>query len=191
MQEPEQPVTTEPLPVTVVVSRRPAPGAEQELLEWAAGISAAAAHFPGHLGAQVYPPMAPDREDVVIAFSFADAAALSVWEHSDERRSWIERARGVTVGTQTAHALSGFEGIFAPVTQATVTPPPRWKSAVVIALALYPASLVINWLVVPLVGSWNLFLRVLVTTALIVPFMVWLGVPWISARLRRWLRPSS
>jgi antibiotic biosynthesis monooxygenase (ABM) superfamily enzyme len=191
MQDAETPETSTPLPVTVVVSRRPAEGAEARLLGWAAGITAAAERFPGHLGAQIYPPTPPDREDVVIAFSFADAGALSVWERSPERLAWIERARPFTVGQQTAHAVSGFEGIFAPTIGATTTPPPRWKTAVVIALALYPASLLLNWLLVPHIASWNLFVRVLITTALIVPFMVWAGVPWITARLRRWLRPAA
>jgi antibiotic biosynthesis monooxygenase (ABM) superfamily enzyme len=190
MPHPDPSTTAEPLPVTVVVSRRPVEGAEHALLDWAEGITAAAAAFPGHLGAQVFPPVAPDRDDLVIAFSFADAESLSAWEHSSERSAWIDRARPLTAGSQTAHAVSGFEGIFAPVAQATASPPPRWKTAVVIALALYPASLLLNWLLVPSMGSWNLFVRVLVTTALIVPFMVWLGVPWISARLHRWLRPS-
>ncbi len=169
-----------PLPVTVVVSRRPVPGASTELLQWARGISHAASQFPGHLGAQIYEPAPPGCEDLVIAFSFANAADLSGWENSDERRSWIDRAREITVGTQTAHGLSGFEGIFAPVARAS-TAPPRWKTAAVIAMALYPASLLINWLLVPHLGSWNLFLRVLLTTALIVPS--WCGPASRGSRL--------
>lgn len=81
--------------------------------------------------------------------------------------------------------MSGFESIFAPSTSTTAVP--RWKTAVVIALAIYPASLVVNLALGPLVGGWALPLRVLVTTAILVPFMVWAGVPWLTRRLDRWL----
>ena len=87
------------LPVTVVLSRRPAPGREQDLLAWADRMTKAAGRFPGHLGAQIYPPDAPDHPDLVIAFSFSTAAELSDWEHSDERRAHA-RARHATSSSE-------------------------------------------------------------------------------------------
>ena len=176
-----------PLPVTVVVSRRPAPGREADLVSWANDISAVAAKFDGHLGAQVYPPARPEREDLVIAFSFATAANLSAWESSAERAEWLRKSEPLVEGALQAHAVSGFEGIFAPSVHATTSPPPRWKTAIVIACALYPASLLLNWLVIPHVASWNIALRVLLSTALIVPWMTWLGVPYLTRWLKPWL----
>ena len=187
---PASSLPTQPLPVTVVVSRRPAPGRTQELVDWANGISNAAAAFHGHLGAQIYPPSPPERDDLVIAFSFATADDLHTWEHSDERRAWVERGRPLIVGRQEAHGVSGFEGIFSPVVHASATPPPRWKTATVIALALYPASLLVSWLLVPHLMGINIALRVLVTTAILVPFMAWVGVPWVTRWLSGWLRPA-
>lgn len=177
----------EGLPVSVVISRTPAPGREQDLLDWARGIQRAASDFPGHLDAQIYPPHAPDRQDLVMAFSFANAETLSVWEHSDVRRDWLKRADELIVGEARTHAASGFEGIFAHAPGKPVMPPPRWKTATIIALALYPMSLLLNWLLAPHVTSWNIFLRVLVTTAIIVPYMAWVGVPYLSKWLRSWL----
>ena len=175
------------LPVTAVVSRRPAPGREQELEDWARGIVAVAEQFEGHLDAQVY-PAGPDRDDLVIAFSFASAEALSAWERSEERRAWVRRAEPLVAGPATSHALSGFESIFAAPLR-TSSPPPRWKTAVVIATALYPASFVLTWLLAPRVADLPLWLRVLLTVALVVPWMTWLGVPGVSRLLRRWLHP--
>lgn len=178
------------LAVTVVVSRQPAPGREADLLTWAEGISAAAADFTGHLGAEIYSPSPPDRADLVIAFSFATADDLTAWEHSDVRRQWVKRAKPLIVGPSRAHGVSGFESIFSPIVNAPASPPPRWKTATVIALALYPASLLLNWLVVPHILGLNLLLRVLLTTALVVPFMVWVGVPWLTRWLSPWLRST-
>ena len=176
-----------PLAVTVVVSRRPVPGREAELVAWASGISEAAARFDGHLGAQVYPPSPPEREDLVIAFSFATAANLSAWESSPERAEWLRKSEPLAEGALHTHAVSGFEGIFAPSVHATTSPPPRWKTAIIIACALYPASLLLNWLVIPHVAAWNIALRVLLSTALIVPWMTWLGVPYLTKWLKPWL----
>jgi len=175
------------LPVSAVVSRRPAPGCERELEQWANGIVSAASTFPGHLGAQVYPP-GPDRDDLVIAFSFASADALSAWERSEVRLAWVRRAEPLSAGPMTAHALSGFESLFAAPLRAS-SPPPRWKTAVVIALALYPMSLLLGWLVAPLTAGLPLAVRTLITVLLVVPWMTWLGVPWTTRALKRWLHP--
>lgn len=179
------------LPVSVVVSRRPAPGREADLERWARGIVDAARGFPGHLGAQVYPASPPDRDDLVIAFSFTDAHSLSDWEHSEVRRDWLARSAPLVAGPSQAHSVSGFESLFRSVGEPAGTPaPPRWKTALVIALALFPASLLLNWLVTPHLTAWPLPARILLSTVVIVPWMVWGGVPWLSRLLRRWLRGS-
>jgi antibiotic biosynthesis monooxygenase (ABM) superfamily enzyme len=177
--------------VSVVVSRRPVPGHESELVTWAEGISAAASEFPGHVDADIYPPSRPDHEDLVIAFRFADAAALATWEHSAVRREWVTRAQPMVVESSRAYTVTGFESLFDSSINASATIPARWKTATVIALALFPASLLLNWLLVPRLLSWYLVPRVLVTTALLVPFMVWVGVPWLSRWLRPWLAPDA
>ena len=110
----DAPDTTGSLPVTVVLSRHPVPGREDELVAWADGVSEAAAAFPGHLGAVVYPPSPPDCDDLVIAFSFASAEQLSAWERSEERRSWLDRSpllhRAAHLATPGELAERGVEG---------------------------------------------------------------------------------
>lgn len=179
------------LPVTVVIARRPVAGREEDLVAWAYGITNAANAFRGHLGAQIYPPSGSEREDLVIAFSFATAEDLSVWEHSPERQDWIERGRPLIVGSQKAHAVSGFEGIFSPSVQASRTPPPRWKTATIIGLALFPMSVLVTWLLGPHISGWNVVPRVALSTLIVVPYMTWLGVPWLTRWLHGWLNPAT
>lgn len=181
---------SETLPVTVVISRRPAPGHEAELVTWAHGIRDAAAEFPGHVAGDIYPPHAPDRDDLVMAFTFADAASLQSWEHSDVRHDWLRRAEGLMIGEARTHAASGFESLFGSPGK-PVIPPPRWKTALIIAAALYPVSLLLNWLLMPQLTTWPVWLRVALSTAIIVPWMTWLGVPYLSKWLRRWLHARS
>ncbi|MBI1349908.1 MAG: antibiotic biosynthesis monooxygenase [Actinomycetales bacterium] len=178
---------TSGLPVSVVISRTPIPGREADLVAWAEGIATVAEQFPGHLGARIYPPEESDRGELVLAFSFRDAESLSAWEHSAQRRDWLRRLDGLIVGEARTHSVSGFEGIFAHAPGQPVLPPPRWKTATIIALALYPVSLLLTWLLAPRIADWNLFLRVLLTVVIIVPYMAWLGVPYLSRWLRGWL----
>ena len=58
---------------------------------------------------------------------------------------------------------------------------------VVIACALFPMSLLLNWLLMPHLSTWNVALRVALSTIVIVPWMVWAGVPWVSRWLKPWL----
>jgi uncharacterized protein len=175
------------LPVTVVISRRPRTGREGELLAWANGIVDAAKGFPGHLGAEVFPPNPPDCDDLVMAFSFSNADTLTAWEHSDERSQWLARAETLIAGEARTHAVSGFEGIFARGPGNSVVPPARWRTAAIIALALYPMSLLLAWVLAPHVTSWNVALRVLLNVAIVVPYMAWIGVPFLTRRLSGWL----
>ena len=172
------------LPVTVVVSRRPSRGHETELAAWAEGLVDLASRFPGYVAGEVMATH-DDASDLVVAISWANADAVQFWERSDEREAWLARADSLLASPARAEVLSGFETIFAP--SASSSPVPRWKTAIVIALAIYPASLLVQLLLGPLVGSWPLPARVLLTTVILVPFMVWAGVPWLTRRLDRWL----
>ena len=61
----------------------------------------------------------------MIAFSFANADALTAWENSAERRHWISAAEPLLTGEAIPHAISGFEGIFSHVAGWPVVPAPR------------------------------------------------------------------
>jgi antibiotic biosynthesis monooxygenase (ABM) superfamily enzyme len=167
-----------------VVSRRPAEGHEQALADWAEGLVGLASRFPGFVAGEVMPTHDADG-DLVVAISWANADAVQFWERNDERAEWLERADPLLAGPARPEVLSGFESIFAPSASAVAVP--RWKTAVVIALAIYPASLLVQLVLGPVLSPLPLPARVLLTTAVLVPFMVWLGVPWLSRRLDRWL----
>lgn len=67
--------------------------------------------------------------------------------------------------------------------------PPRWKTAVLIWLAIYPSITFLLWLAGPRIASWPLPLRTLALTAVLVPLMVFLLIPAIQRLLAPWLRP--
>lgn len=178
------------LPVTVVIARTPAPGRADGLLAWAHGVADAADAFDGHLGARIFRSGDEPSADVVVAFSFDNADHLNSWEASSERRAWLARLDGLVEGSATTHSVSGFEAIFSKNQGAAIVPPPRWKTALIIALALYPMSVLLGWILGPVIADWPLVVRSLLTTALIVPYMAWIGVPYLTRWLRGWLYRS-
>ncbi len=66
--------------------------------------------------------------------------------------------------------------------------PPRWKTAIVVWLAIYPSITLIQWLVGPKIQGWPLALRTFAITAGVVPLMVYLLVPAFQRLLAPWLR---
>jgi antibiotic biosynthesis monooxygenase (ABM) superfamily enzyme len=68
--------------------------------------------------------------------------------------------------------------------------PPRWKTAVVVWLAIYPCITFVLWLAGPSIQGWPLAVRTLAITAAVVPLMVFLLIPGLQRLLAPWLRRS-
>lgn len=175
------------MPVTAVIARRPAPDRDAELLAWADDFATAASAFAGHVETRVFPPSPPDNEDVVIAMTFRTAEELSAWERSSVRAAFRERARPLVAGRPRAFAASGLEAILGGRAGEAVVPPPRWKTAIVIMIAVYPVSLLSLLLLAPHIGGWPLLLRALPTTLLLPVYVAYVGGPVVSRALRSWL----
>lgn len=176
------------MPVTAVIARRPWPGRETDLEAWGERFVEAARGFTGFLEARVYAPNPPDNDDLVIAMSFDRAEHLSAWERSDVRAQMREAARPLVKGRPRAASASGLEGLFGGADRAPITPPAKWKTAIVIVLAIYPFNLLFQWLVAPAFGELPLAVRLLPGSILAPAYVAWIGAPLISRMVREWLQ---
>lgn len=176
------------MPVTAVIARRPWPGREQELEAWAERFVNAARAFDGFVEARVYPPTPPENEDLVIAMTFDRAEHLSSWERSEVRAQMREAARPLVRGLPRGQSASGLEGLFGNRQRSPITPPKKWKTAIVIILAIYPFNLLFQWVVGPLVSDWPLPVRLLPGSILAPAYVAWLGAPMLSRVVRGWLQ---
>lgn len=70
------------------------------------------------------------------------------------------------------------------------SPPPRWKTSVLIWLGIYPALTLVLWLAGPTIQDWPLPVRTLVMTAVLVPLMVYALLPALNRLLAPWIRPT-
>ncbi|QYJ19837.1 antibiotic biosynthesis monooxygenase [Achromobacter sp. ES-001] len=170
-------------PVTMLVTRHIAPERYSDFLSWMRQGEILAAGFPGFLGSGVLqPPEGGDQYQIVLRFT--DEASLLRWEKSLPRRMWLERGANL-VRASHEHRVKGTDGWFAPK---AASAPPRWKQAVSIWLAYFPVLLVFSILVSEHLSVLPVFWRVLITSVILTPIMVFICIPVISRVLQRWLR---
>ena len=178
-------------PVTVLFSRRIKPGREADFEAWAHGVTTAARHFPGHLGASVLD--APSSRDYHILFTFADRKSMQAWLDSDERQRWLARVGELIETDRGLQQLTGLETWFKlPGSNVpTMTPPPRWKMWLVSIVAVYPLVLAFQALVVPRMGGLPLPLKALAFPLVLLTLMTFAVMPVVTRLLRRWLAPRQ
>ncbi|MFT4288070.1 hypothetical protein [Nocardioides sp.] len=86
----------------------------------------------------------------------------------------IARRPAPTAGTPALSAAGGWAA--------------RWRQTITIFLVFFPVSVIANWLLGPLVKDWPLPLRVLGVMVVTLPFMTYLGLPWITRQMEWFLQ---
>jgi antibiotic biosynthesis monooxygenase (ABM) superfamily enzyme len=176
-------------PVTVLYSRRVKAGRQADFEAWAHGVTTAARHFPGHLGASVLD--APGSRDYHILFTFTDRKRMQAWLDSDERRRWLAKVGELIEADQGLQQLTGLETWFRlPGSNVpTMKPPPRWKMWLVSIVAVYPLVLAFQALLVPRMAALPLPVRALAFPVVVLTLMTFAVMPVVTRLLRRWLAP--
>ena len=177
-------------PVTVSITRHIDPEHSAEMVAWVRAGASLAERFEGFLGFGWVRP-GTDSDEWHMLYRFADDAALATWEASSQRQWWLDAAQG-RIGQSRVERRTGIEGWFDEPTSvedlsAAPAPPPRWKQGAVIWLAFFPLSALIAWLVTPHLSGIPLVLRVLCTTVLMTPLMVYVALPVVTGWMSWWL----
>lgn len=179
-------------PVTVLITRRVRRGHAQEFERLMAGMQAAAASFPGHMGGFLIPPDRVEQGCYRVLFAFDTEVHLQHWTQSQERQRWLQRIAGVTHGDAAMRVLSGLETWFELPAARTNRPPPRWKMAIVTWMGIFPLVLLTSHTNAPLLGSWvHPLLVSMLSTGLITVAMTWAVMPALVPLFGNWLYPAS
>ena len=178
-----------PCPVTTMFSRRVQPGFEIQYEEWLKGITGTATGFSGNQGSTILRPGAGRTEYIAIV-QFDSAQNLERWLVSKERADWLTKLQSITLDSEEVSSLTGMERWFTLPDRSVTQAPPKYKSAILVLLGLYPLVLLLNALLRPLVGSWPTELRVLVSLVISVPLMVWVVMPQLTRLFFGWLYPE-
>lgn len=182
-----------PLPATVVVSRTARPGCEQQLQDWSSTLCQQARRQPGHLRSRVFRRPVDHCGELLLGITFSSPETLATWNGSPGRVQHLEAVTGLTEGTArplSVDDLAPEEWVLSPTGPPGPGRPSRWLTAFTVWAALYPSALFLGWFLGPVLDSQHLLLRSLVTSAILVPFVLFVGVP-ICQRLlrpivRRW-----
>lgn len=176
-------------PVTIIVKRRPKPGHEKEFEEVLTGISRAAMTFKGHLGVNIFRPT-KTNDYYRIVFKFDSRRNFIAWETSSIRQQWLDRFSRVDYGDPQIDVLSGLETWFTTPEEEAVVPPPRHKMMIMVWSAVFPLSLLLHWLLKPLLGHTHIIVQGAVISLLIVGLMTYIIMPALSRIFHRWLHSS-
>ncbi|SEE11180.1 hypothetical protein SAMN05216532_6967 [Streptomyces sp. 2231.1] len=74
---------------TAIIGQKVLPGMEREFEAWQENLNAAAARYPGFLGAEISPPT-PLQPDWVIVYRFDSVAHLQAWINSSTRQTYLD-----------------------------------------------------------------------------------------------------
>ncbi|WP_417331097.1 antibiotic biosynthesis monooxygenase [Halomonas cupida] len=173
-------------PVTLMVARRVASGRYGDFSQWLDEGRELAADFTGYLGSGVLAPP-PGDDEYQIIFRFQNAETLERWEHSASRRAWLERGAGL-FDEPEEHRAVGMDSWFSVPGPRT---PPRWKQAIAIWLAFFPVSLMFQLLFGDALAGLPTVPRVLASTLMLTPVMVFIFIPLSTRLLAPWLQAES
>jgi hypothetical protein len=188
IRQPNRPINF--APGVVAIARRVKPGCEAAFEDAVRGVTLAASTFPGYLGSEVLHP-AKKRGEWQLILRFDSPEHLQEWEESLICQGWIARADALTVDQPRVVRVNSLEAWFALPEIPNAPPPPKWKTAIVSAVGIYPAISLMPILLRPITNGLPSWLATLVSISVMMPLMTWVIMPQVTRLFKGWLYPSA
>ena len=177
------------MPVTTIFARVVRSGQETQYEDWLAEVSHESSSFAGNQGTTILRP-ADGREEYIAITQFDTQQKLDKWLESAERASWLNKLESIGICREEVMSLAGMERWFTLPGASTDRMPPRYKTAVLILLGLYPIVLILNLVLSPLLNVLPGPLQVLLSLMISVALMVWIVLPSLTRLFSGWLHPK-
>lgn len=182
--------SSKPAPGIVAIAHRVKPGFEAAFEEATRGVILAASTFPGYLGSDVlYPQTKRGQWQLILRFETPEN--LKNWEESPICQGWIARAEALTIDNPNVIRVNSLEAWFALPEIPNAPPPPKWKTAIVSAVGLYPIISIMPNLLRPITSGLPFWLANLVSISIMMPLMTWVIMPQVTRLFKGWLYPSG
>jgi uncharacterized protein len=174
----------------VAITRHVKPGYEAAFEEAVQGVILAASTFPGYAGGEVLYPETK-RGEWQLILRFDTHVHLQEWEQSPICQGWIARADALSVGAPKVVRVNGLEAWFALPEVPNALSPPKWKTAIVSAIGIYPVISLMPLLLRPITNGLPAWLVTLTNIVIMMPLMTWVIMPQVTRLFKPWLYPSS
>jgi len=177
-------------PITIVVTRVAKRGCEAmfEALNQQTFIARKA--VPGHLATDFLRPSSPQNPTYHLIFRFDHTSNYVKWLNSPERAQWLARLDAITEGGPHYQVLPGPEAWVTPSAPDSGAPP-KYKTATVTWLAIYPLVLASAAVVAPFTLGASTLVRTALVTLIVVPAMTYVVMPPMTGLFHDWLYPPA
>lgn len=178
--------------VTRIARRRARPGHAAQYEELVREMFGLMRAHHGFLGAELIPPESEGGQHQVVV-NFASQDDLARWDGSAQRREIFARMRPHAEGEPEHRRLSAIDEWFLGPDVPRGVVVPRWKTAVVTWMGIWPLASLVLWLVAPVWKDLGLpfLLSTAINVVLIVAGMVFLVSPVLTKAMRWFLVPSG
>ena len=175
---------------TVVVNIKIKHGCEKDYDEWLRRfLVVIKKKVPGYLGTTTIMETTEDSTVRHIIHRFKDKASLDAWENSKELRKETEEVSKYS--TPYFQKATGLETWFTiPDLKTNVTPPPKWKMAMVAFIGAYCISTLASLILGSYLKLHPLLFNLFMTIILVIG-LTYFAMPLLSRLLRRWLYPKN
>ena len=174
-------------PVTVSIARKVRPGREANYDKWVSDIVAAAATYPGHLGASVLRPSPQTDGKYVIIYRFDTYAHCRAWEASALRQERLAQLEGIVEGEDDVKSVTGLEFWFdLPQVPAAARPAPH-KMALTLTVVVYLMLSIVQWVLSPVTAGLPDPVALFVVVAVQVVLLTYVVMPRVTQLLKGWL----
>jgi hypothetical protein len=170
----------------VISTHRVTPGRMASFTTSVKGLLSAASRSQGYLDGRMEKASGDSATWLVICW-FDSEENADEWGRSRSHATWRDY-----VGRFATRVDPPRQPAQAPPPGATQpSPPPRWKTALVTLVGVFPAVLLVNVTVIPRVTGLPLLARTLILCVCVTGLMTWVLMPLVMKVLGPWLRRGT
>jgi antibiotic biosynthesis monooxygenase (ABM) superfamily enzyme len=177
--------------IATAITTQVYPGMEPEFWKWLRKIHAFQAKFPGYAGVYIQPPDPATPGQWTTLLRFNSPQDLENWFASPVRLELLAEAKSMVKSTSFQKLTSSFPGWF-PLDQTTGQRPPKWKTAILVLLGLFPIVILLKHFLLPILLSiLNPTFANAINTMGSVSFVTWVSMPILIKSFNWWLMPEE
>jgi len=137
----------------------------------------------------LYPTPGSGSTEYGILRSFASKDDRDAFYESEFYKDWVTSIEHMLEGGHTLRELDGLEAWFR---EPHSKMPPRWKMALLTWIAVWPVSMTVAAVVLPLIGtSMPHIIRSGIVSAGIVLILTWVAMPFLVKVAHGWIHPKT